>query len=30
MAVSAQCHRVAVSDGHLAAVRVKFSADART
>ena len=25
MAVSAQCHRVAVSDGHLAAVRVKLA-----
>jgi aspartate-semialdehyde dehydrogenase len=25
MAVSAQCHRVAVSDGHLAAVRVKLT-----
>lgn len=28
MAVSAQCHRVAVSDGHLAAVRVKLGSAA--
>ena len=28
MAVSAQCHRVAVSDGHLAAVRVKLARSA--
>ncbi len=27
MAVSAQCHRVNVSDGHMAAVRVKFAKD---
>jgi aspartate-semialdehyde dehydrogenase len=25
MAVSAQCHRVNVADGHMAAVRVKFA-----
>jgi aspartate-semialdehyde dehydrogenase len=29
MAVSAQCHRVSVSDGHLAAVRVKLERPAR-
>ena len=29
MAVSAQCHRVNVADGHMAAVRVKFSRAAR-
>jgi aspartate-semialdehyde dehydrogenase len=29
MAVSAQCHRVAVSDGHLAAVRVKLTRPAK-